>query len=150
MSKRISFKKVFIQAAAWFFLFLTAVPAWAVQSHGGSEGLVSHQIGHVLFFVGMLYLLARIYQAGLKGPGWFQFEFFLWLIVLWNLLTFSGHWLRETVDAKKFVFENGHTSGFTINTFADFIFYISRLDHLVLVPAFIMLLLALTVWRRTS
>ena len=150
MDKRISYKKVFIQAAAWCFFFLTAVPAWAVQTHGGAEGLVAHQIGHILFLSGMIYLLVRIYQTGLKSPGWFEFKSFLGLIIVWNLLTFIGHWLHEIVDAKKFVLAKGHTAGFTIVSFTDFIFYVSRLDHLVLVPAFIMLFLALKTWRRTS
>ena len=149
MSKRISFKKVFIQTAAWCFFLLQAVPALAVQSHGGAEGLVSHQLGHILFLSGMIYLLVRIYHTDLNGPGWFEFESFLWLIVMWNLLTFTGHWLREIVDTNKFVSDNGHTASFTIASFTDLIFYISRLDHLVLVPAFIMLFRALAIWRRT-
>ena len=143
MSKRISFNKVFIQIPAFCFFYLQLVPAWAVQSHGGAEGLVSHQIGHTLFFSGMIYLLVRIYQASLNGPGWFEFKSFLWLIILWNLLTFIGHWLHEIVETKNFVLEDGHTAGFTINTFADFIFYFSRL-------AFIMLFRGLQIWRRAS
>lgn len=150
MGKRISSQKVFIQAAAWCFLFLTAVPAWAVQAHGGAEGLIAHQTGHILFLAGMIYLLARIHQTGLRGPGWFEFKSFLGFIIIWNLLTFTGHWLHEIVDAKKYVSENGHITGFTIFTFTDFIFYVSRLDHLVLVPAFLLLWRALTIWRRAS
>ncbi len=150
MRKGLSFNKILRNVFPVLFLFGTSVPAWAVQSHGGSEGLISHQIGHTLFFAGMIYLLVRIYQSDLKGSGWFEFKCFLWLIVLWNLLTFSGHWIRETVDARNFVLENGQTARFTIETFSDLAFYASSLDHLVLVPAFIMLLRALTIWGRTT
>lgn len=150
MNPKIITKKVFIQTVALCFFFLMAVPAWAVQAHGGAEGLVSHQIGHILFWSAMIYLLVRIYQTNLNGPGWLEFKYFLGLIIAWNMLTFTGHWLREIVDNKKFVFEYGHTAGFTISNFTDVIFYASRLDHLVLVPAFILLLRTLIIWRRIS
>jgi two-component system, cell cycle response regulator CpdR len=39
--------------------FILADPAQAVQSHGGPEGMVVHQLGHVLFAGGMLFLLVR-------------------------------------------------------------------------------------------
>jgi hypothetical protein len=152
MGKKNSSQKVFIQVAAWCFFFLTAVPAWAVQAHGGAEGLIAHQTGHILFLSGMIYLLVRIHQTNLNGPGWVEFISFLWFIIIWNLLAFTGHWLHEIVDTTKFVYENGHAyaASFTIASFTDLLFYISRLDHLVLVPAFIMLLRFLQIWRRLS
>ena len=62
-------------------MVLFATPAWAVQTHGGIEGLVSHQVGHFLFVVGMIYLLVRIHSMQLQGraglnsgcsSGWFS------------------------------------------------------------------------------
>jgi hypothetical protein len=131
-------------------LSLGATPAWAVQAHAGSEGLISHQIGHILFFIGMLVLLARQYRRQLKGPGWCEFKVFLWLIILWNGLTFSGHWLHEVVPMDKFIKSNSHTTGFQAIAPVDFIFYVTRLDHIVLAPAFFFLLLALKRWDQTS
>lgn len=136
-----------------FLLLISAVqttPAWAVQQHGGAEGLVSHQIGHLLFIFGMGYMLYLVYHIGLTAAGWLHFKSFLRLILLWNFLTFSGHWLREFVDPDKFVKVDGQTVGYTISNFTDAVFYLSRLDHLVLVPAFLFLLLALKKWRRYS
>ncbi len=124
--------------------------AWAVQAHGGSEGLVSHPVGHILFFGGMVSLLIRQYHLKLSGPGWREFKLFLWFIILWNILTFSGHWLHEVVDLSKLVKTNGHTSAFLAETSFDLIFYATRLDHLLLVPAFFCLLLALRRWEHTS
>ena len=134
---------------AGFYLFAFAVPeaAWAVQAHGGAEGLVSHQIGHLLFTTGMAYLLIRIYRSGLKGAGWFQFKIFLSLLIVWNLLTFTGHWLNEFVDKTKFI-KTGHQTSFQVETFQDAVYYLTRLDHLALVPAFAFLLLALRHWRQ--
>ena len=39
--------------SATFALVNRAMPVYAVQGHGGSEGLVSHQVGHILFISGM-------------------------------------------------------------------------------------------------
>lgn len=126
---------------------LSTSPAWAVQTHGGAEGLVSHQLGHFLFIVGMGYLLYRLLAMRHDGPGWFEFKTFLWLLLLWNLLTFSGHWLNEYVAKEKFFKVNASIISFTIETPQDALYYLTRLDHLILVPSFTFLLLALRKWR---
>jgi hypothetical protein len=125
------------------------MPAFAVQQHGGAEGLVSHQIGHILFISGMIFLLYRIYSIGIKGPGWFEFKSFLWLIILWNIQTFTGHWMMEIVDHDKFIRQGLHVTDFTVTGIFDVYFYFTRLDHLLLVPAFVFLFLALRKWRQT-
>jgi len=143
-------EKTNIRLLLYFLLFLIilwALPAWAVQSHGAAEGLVSHEVGHLLFMAGFVYLLFMIYKNWHQGKGWKEFIAFLVLILCWNLLTFSGHWMREFVEPSKFVKEKGNISGFHITNFSDAYFYLSRLDHLILVPAFILLLAALKKWR---
>lgn len=142
-----------------FFILLAVVPflqliaansAWAVQQHGGTEGLVSHQIGHLLFIAGMFYLLYRLRVFSPSGPGWKEFKLFVWLIIFWNVLTFYGHWHRELIDPAKFLHSGGRTTGFIISGPMDVLFYISRLDHLLLLPAFLFLLAALMRWRKHS
>ncbi len=128
-------------------LILTTNPAGAVQAHGGSEGLVVHQIGHLLFIIGMGHLTFRIYRGRLQGQGWFEFKAFLWLIILWNILTLSGHWLNELISAEQFIQTNGKTIAFSITQATDVFYYITRLDHMLLVPSFIFLLSALRKWR---
>ncbi len=130
-----------------FQITLTVEPVWAVQSHGGSEGLVAHQIGHILFTIGMVYLLFRLRTMRQKGGGWVEFKVFIWLLVAWNLLTFTGHWMNEFVAVEKFSRAGEHIVSFTIVNFSDAIYYLTRLDHLVLVPSFAFLLLALRKWR---
>ena len=136
-----------IGSGAFVLLLFSALPAWAVQAHGGAEGLVSHQIGHVLFIVGMGYLLFRLYHLRMQGSGWPEFKVFLWLIIAWNLLTFSGHWMHEYEAPGKFIKTGGDITSFAITNFSDAYFYLTRLDHLLLVPSFIFLLLALRKWR---
>ena len=129
-----------------FQLFMSVDSAWAVQSHGGSEGLVAHQLGHLLFTIGMGYLLFRLRTMQQKGRGWVEFKVFIWLLVIWNILTFTGHWMNEFVAAEKFIRTNGNISAFAVENFSDAIYYLTRLDHLALVPAFACLLLALRKW----
>lgn len=136
--------------AACLAMLLQARPAWAVQMHGGLEGLMAHQIGHLLFLSGMAYLLLRIHRRHRVEPGWFEFRFFLYCIILWNGLTFTGHWLDEVISPEQFEKIGGRIIAFHISSPSDFIFYLSQLDHLLLVPAFLFLLLALRKWRVTA
>jgi len=136
--------------SATFSLISWAMPVYAVQGHGGTEGLVSHQIGHILFISGMGYLLYRVYSFRIKDPGWFEFKGFLWLIILWNILTFSGHWMREIVNPARFISQGNQVTAFIITDSFDAFFYLTRLDHILLVPSFIFLLLALQKWRRVQ
>ena len=126
---------------------LGASPAWSVQTHGNEEGLVVHQVGHLLFIFGMAYLLFRLYHIKLKGVGWAEFKVFVLLVIAWNCLTFSGHWFNEFIPSDRFIKVDSQTVSYTLNSTLDLVFYLSRLDHLVLVPAFLFLLLALRKWR---
>ncbi len=131
-------------------VFLPVSQAYAVQSHGGAEGLISHQLGHFLFTLAMVFLLLRMRKSRLTGPGWSEFRGFLWLIILWNALTFAGHWMREGVPAEQFVLHSGRVTAFQANSVFDLIFYLTRLDHLLLVPAFFLLMLAIRNWERAE
>ncbi len=124
------------------------VPAWAVQGHGDPEGLVVHLLGHLLFISGMAVLLYQSYRQRLTSGGWRFFRLFLWCILLWNLQTASGHILHEIVSADRYIIMGGHPAAFRITTFLDGYFYFTRLDHLLMVPALVLLLLALRQWRN--
>ena len=137
-------------ALIFLALILAANPAWAVQAHGGAEGLVSHQIGHFLFTLGMGYLLFRLRSMRPKGSGWFEFKTFIWLLIAWNVMTFSGHWMNEFVAKEKFIKAHASVLSFNIENLHDAIYYLTRLDHLILVPSFVFLLLALRKWRTSQ
>ena len=144
---RLADNSLAIVVGAFIAFMLVASPAQAVQAHGGVEGLVSHQIGHILFAVGMGYLLFRLYAMHLRGTGWIEFKTFLWLLLAWNVMTFSGHWMNEFVAREKFIKTNANTLSFTIENLQDALYYLTRLDHLILVPSFVFLLLALRKWK---
>lgn len=141
---------LFASSTAISLLLLTADPAHATQQHGGAEGLISHQIGHILFLLGMCTILLSVCKRKLIGPGWPQFKIFLVSAILWNITTFSGHWAREYVAPEKFLSAEGLTRSFKVTTAVDAIFYFSSLDHIILAPAFLFLLLALRKWRSMS
>jgi len=143
----IRFRSVLPYAGMTCLVVFTPASTWAVQHHGWAEGLVVHQIGHFLFISGMLFFLYRL-SRDVSGPGWTEFKAFLWLIVLWNILTFCGHWQRKVMDPDKFIRVGGHIRDFIITSPADFLFYFTRLDHLLLVPAFFFLLVAVNKWRK--
>lgn len=137
-----------------FFLLFLPERTWAVQQHGGIEGMVAHELGHLLFLFGMVFLLYRMNHPATRlltrGSGWVEFRLFIWLIILWNVMTFYGHWHEEVISADKFILTGGIKSAFLISRPLDVLFYLSRLDHLVLLPAFFCLLLALRKWRRAG
>lgn len=148
-----NFSNLRIPINLFFFLAMTMVwpsSVLAVQQHGGAEGLVAHQMGHGLFVFGIIYLLYKIEADRFKSSGWGEFKVFLWLLILWNFLTFAGHWMREFVDQSKFSKIDGYITSMTIHGPWDFFFYLTRLDHLLLVPAFVLLLLALRKWRMAA
>ena len=114
--------------------------------------MVAHELGHLLFLYGMLFLLYRLRQPATRqltrGSGWLEFRLAIWLFILWNLLTFYGHWHEEVLSPDKFVLTGGIKTAFIIERPLDVLFYFSRLDHLLLLPAFVCLLLALRKWRH--
>lgn len=149
MQNKVAIKKVVFHITLLLSVFGTANHVYGVQQHGGAEGLVSHQLGHLLFLAGMLTLLIWVCYLNLRGPGWLEFRGFLWFIILWNCLTFAGHWLREVIDLQNFVMADADIVSFEVDDFYSLIFYLSRLDHLLLVPALLLLLRALVIWRRS-
>ncbi len=151
MSPKVFVRKITLFAPLSLSIFFSLVqPANAVQAHGGSEGLITHQVGHILFFIGMIFLLIQQTRIKLTGAGWPEFKVFIWLILCWNCLAFTGHWMNEVMDKGKYIKADGQTIGFQVANIFDFIFYLTRLDHILLVPAFYFLLLALKRWSHKS
>lgn len=129
-------------------LLVDAGPALAVQTHGGAEGLVAHQLGHLLLIAACVILLFHSRRL-LAEAGWRHFRLFILLLIAWNLLTFAGHQLDEVIPAARFLWQDGRKIGMLLAGPADFFYYLSRLDHLLLAPAFWFLWRAIEGWRRS-
>lgn len=133
-----------------FFLIGIPTSAFAFQQHDGAEGLVVHQIAHILFFSGIIIFYKHINRTKTNGVGWFEFNTSLLFFLVWNCLTFYGHWYQSLMEPEKFVSVDGTTVALIVDNIWDILFYISKFDHLILVPAFLYLSFALFKWRKPS
>ncbi len=126
---------------------LSAGSASAVQAHAGLEGLVAHEFGHVLFAAGMVVVGGVAVRRVARSPAWTRFQVFLALIILWNALAFLGHLLDLRVDPGQFSTRDGRVVTFSPSTPLDWLYYFTRFDHLVLLPALGALWAALRQWH---
>jgi hypothetical protein len=122
-------------------LLFDPCPTLALQTHGPPEGLYVHQLAHVLFAAALLFLIWQVKYEGLTGlPGFRQFRWACGLFVLWNVVAFLGHWSDQLILPQAFQGQPGDFSRRLImSRFSDWIYYVAKLDHLVLVPAFFLL-----------
>jgi len=124
--------------------------ALAIQTHGPLEGLVVHQIGHFLYGLAMLGFSLRIRRSHLsRRPSWRLMAAGSLLLALWNGWAFVAHILNRTVPADHFlVSPAGVRTGLEISTPVDALFYLFKMDHLLSVPALVLIYLALSAMNR--
>ncbi|MEJ5328865.1 MAG: hypothetical protein WHT07_01775 [Desulfobaccales bacterium] len=113
-------------------------PSLALISHGHPEGLYVHQLAHLLFAGAMIFLIYMIKREGLQRVG--GFRTLIWAGVLytwWNLLAFAGHTAEVFLSEQAFV---GRPTDFgqrlLMDEAAAWVYYVAKMDHLILVPAF--------------
>ena len=87
------------------------------------------------------FLSGKLKYEGLKGlPGFRQIRWACGLFVLWNVVAFVGHWSEVLLIPQAFRGQQGDLSqSLIMSRFSAWIYYLTRLDHLVLVPAFFLL-----------
>ncbi len=119
--------------------------AWALQSHGPPEGIYVHQMAHA-FFCGSLVLLYRdLRHSSPKSKGWNYLKKFCLLMLVWNVFSFTGHAAATHLAPEHIA---GAASYFHSRLLGPMnptkvIFYITRFDHLLLMPAFFFLCIGL-------
>lgn len=123
------------------FIIFDPRPTLALQTHGPPEGLYVHQLAHFFFAAALLFLIWQIKYEGLKGlPGFRQIRWACGLFVLWNVVAFVGHWSEVLLIPQALLGQQGDLSqSLIMSRFSAWIYYLTRLDHLVLVPAFFLL-----------
>lgn len=131
----------------WLFLFCGADSAWALQSHGAPEGLYVHQMAHALFMASLAYLYWHTRRTQeLTSKGWKYLQLFCVLLFFWNVLAFSGHQALEHLSSTDFIHKNTWGERLVAPiTFIKALYYITKMDHFLVVPA----LLALVISLRT-
>ncbi|MBF0233295.1 MAG: hypothetical protein HQK65_09695 [Desulfamplus sp.] len=126
-------------------LLLFAMPesAHATQMHSASEGVIVHQIGHLFFLVSMVILYLTIKGKSLNlEKGWKFIQLSALLFVLWNLNALLVHFFDNQIDfISTVVLSMWEIEIKAVNNspISIWLYYFLRLDHLLALPAMILL-----------
>ena len=137
----------FIAAFTAISVLIGATPAWATQTHGEPEGLYVHQAAHLFFIFAMGLLIYWLRQRHLvREKAWRYIQYGAMLFTLWNIDTFTVHFLDEQVDLiRTNKLDTWHMRVETAegHTYLGLIYYLAKMDHLLCVPALLFLYLGL-------
>ena len=115
----------------------------ATQLHHASEGIIVHQAGHVFFLCSMVVLIFTISGRQLSGVrGWRLIQYAALFFILWNLDALAAHFLDNQIAIVKI--RNVSMWQMVLETRLDsallpWFYYLLKLDHLLCVPAMILL-----------
>ena len=124
----------------------------ALQTHSEPEGVYLHQMAHVLFMAALCYLYWDTKRSAFSGRGWTYLRVFCVLTILWNALAFAGHGATHYLHPVDFTTVDGYLFS-KVNrpiTFVKFLYYIAKLDHLIMVPAMFFLYMSLRSFYHQS
>ena len=124
-------------------IFIIAEPAFATQAHGVPEGLYAHQLGHLFFIVSMGVLIFWLRERQLvQAAGWRYIQYAALFFILWNVDAFFVH----LVDEQLAVIEIQRINPWEIKISSTvdtnvliWLYYVAKLDHLLCVPALLLL-----------
>jgi hypothetical protein len=124
-------------------------PARAVQTHGAPEGLYTHQMGHMAFLCAMVYIWFRTRNR--RGPGWRLIRLSFVFFALWNVNAFLVHAIEASLAASRFEWGvEGRALFLLPRSGPEIYFYFGKMDHLLCVPAALLLGLGLRRLRRSG
>jgi len=117
--------------------------AMATQKHGGIEGVIVHQMAHIVFAGAMALLIYWLRQHELVvNQGWRRIQYAAVFFLLWNINAFIVHFLEEQVD----ILDMAQIELWQLRLQAQpgfewsaWLYYVVKLDHLLCVPAMICL-----------
>lgn len=122
-------------------LLLQAGEAWALQPHGGGEGLYVHQMAHVFFMATLTYLYLHTRRT--QDPvsrGWRNLRLFCVLLFFWNLMAVIGHETALHLSPDDFMHGGTWSERLAPPLGAlRFVYYVSKMDHFLTVPALLAL-----------
>jgi hypothetical protein len=141
----VSFIHVTPAIIAIFMFILSPDKAIAFQSHPEPEGLYVHQIAHLFFIIAMAFVCYWLEQNKVTLiKGWRLVQIACVLLIIWNLYAFVGHFVEELVPRRRFVGPLDWNQRILVGTGPLIpIFCVLRLDHLISVPAIILLYLGM-------
>ena len=134
-----------IALSPFVLVLLSCGEALALQTHGGSEGIVVHQLAHVQYIGALGYLIWDVRRSGFSGLGWRYLQWFCWLMIGWNALAFIGHLAQMALQESAVTASAGYLSSELLApiTAGRWLYYLTALDHLLITPALLLLLLAM-------
>jgi len=132
-----------------FCLLSALVPdeIFAIQAHGGNEGIVVHQMGHIFFFVSMGAFVYWLREGRILGhAGWKYIMMFALFMGTWNLDVLLMHYLDEQgrlIEVTKTGSWSVMIKNVTGSDVLSMVYYLGKLDHLLCVPALFFLYMGL-------
>ncbi|OQX10929.1 MAG: hypothetical protein BWK76_19915 [Desulfobulbaceae bacterium A2] len=118
--------------------------AHAIQTHGEPEGIVVHQLAHMVFLLAMVGMVLRIRYSSLNlRRSWRFFSAGAITLGVWNLWAFSGHQLEMLVSRSSIRVTHGQTPTLLLDSWVTFFYYIYKMDHCILVPAMVLFYLGM-------
>ncbi|MCP4161978.1 MAG: hypothetical protein GY760_18045 [Deltaproteobacteria bacterium] len=137
------FKKKYRAVLAVILILLCPFDLLATQMHSSSEGIITHQIGHIFFLFSMLTLIFTIKGKKLNTQrGWQSIQYSAFFFILWNLNVITTHFLDNQIYAVKLeTISFGTLKVFTKtgSPLLTWLYYLMKLDHLLSIPAMIFL-----------
>ena len=102
-------------------------------------------LAHLFFSAALGYLFWDVGRNAFPGKGWRYLQIFCVLMILWNLVAFSGHWLGFHIADSDIISPSGYFSSQIMGPLSaiKLIYFSATLDHLLSVPALYFLFLSL-------
>jgi hypothetical protein len=141
----------------WRFAFLVGLllspsPAWAFIPHWDPlEAFFIRQFAYLFWALAMVFFIIALKQEKLQEhPG---FRWLAWagiFFALWNFDCFIGQFIALSMDSKETTGLLAFmTRGMSTSTVFHWLHYLTKLDHLLLVPAFFFYYLGIRAFCRS-
>lgn len=130
-------KTVVVLGGLFVSLSANPSPAYALQTHGGLEGLFAHQGAHLFLAVSLLIFLVNMHRSRLKeDKAWRLLFWGTLLLAFWNVWAFFGHVAEILTPESVFVRLPGRQiPSLLVKSWREVAFYVFKMDHLLCLPA---------------
>jgi hypothetical protein len=139
MLRRLGYRLAAVGATLW------PASAWATQTHGGLEGLWVHQTAHLFFALSMGLLIFWLRKRRLTASrGWRYIQFAALFFIAWNMDTMASHWIQEQsglIEVRNVAPLQIQIITAESRDWISMVYYLTKLDHLLCVPALFFLYL---------
>jgi hypothetical protein len=137
----------FIAGIILLAIFLAPATGSATQGHAGVEGVHVHQFAHLFFIFSMSTFIYWLRKRDLvRMEGWRYLQYSALFFIFWNIDAFTVHLLEEQLEAvavSKIDAMHILVSAPEGSEWLEYLYYLAKLDHLLCVPAMVLLYIAL-------